>query len=82
MCIYTVMRTISLLALAALTLSPLQTRAGKAFDVKKHLGNLSPFFTPPPVPVGLVGGLGTGMPEGCVLEQLRVLYTALHICCR
>ena len=41
-----------------------------AFDVKQHLGNLSPFFTPSSK---LVGGLGTGMPDGCSLEQVQLV---------
>lgn len=42
-----------------------------AFDVKQHLGNLSPQFTPS---FGLAGGLGTGMPSECSLEQVQLLH--------
>lgn len=41
-----------------------------AFDVKQHLGNLSPQFTPS---FGLAGGLGTGMPSDCSLEQVQLV---------
>lgn len=41
-----------------------------AFDVKQHLGNLSPQFTPS---FGLAGGLGTGMSSECSLEQIQLV---------
>ena len=44
----------------------------KSFDVKKSLGNLSPYFTPEPTN-GLVGGLGTGMPSECSLQQVQLV---------
>ena len=50
-----------------------------AFDVKQHLGNLSPFFTPPIAQgTGLssAGGLGVGMPSGCELEQVQMVGTS------
>ena len=43
------------------------------FEVRRSLGNLSPFFTPEPVPPSLVGGLGTGMPEECELVQVQLV---------
>ncbi|KAL5482437.1 hypothetical protein ACEPAI_9031 [Sanghuangporus weigelae] len=60
------------LALFALLLQTQVVQAAPSFDVRKSLGNLSPFFTPKPAG-GLVGGLGTGMPEECSLEQVHLM---------
>ena len=67
------MKTYALLALAAFSLVQIEeVQAARSFDVRRSLGNLSPFFTPKPAG-GLVGGLGTGMPEGCTLEQVHLV---------
>ena len=69
------------LFLALLSLATLQVQASLSssswtnpgkFDVRRSLGNLSPFFTPEPAP-GLVGGLGTGMPDECELVQVQLV---------
>ena len=44
----------------------------KSFDVKKSLGNLSPYFTPEPTN-GLVGGFGTGISSECSLQQVQLV---------
>ena len=41
-----------------------------AFNFEQHLGNLCPPFKPS---FGLSGDLGTGMPNGCSVEQVQVV---------
>ena len=72
--------SLPLLALAGPALAA-SIRASKSFDLKKHLGNLSPQFEPS---FGLNGGLGVGMPEGCSLEQVQLVCVSvsrpLYLC--
>ena len=40
------------------------------FNFKGHLGNVAPHFKPN---FGLAGGLGTGMPNECSIEQVQLV---------
>ena len=67
---------VNALGMALLLESMMGLQVEAAFDVKQHLGNLSPFFKPAIVQgngLSSAGGLGTGMPSGCVLEQVQMV---------
>lgn len=61
-------------SISLLSLLPAVVNVDASFDFTQHLGILTPPFTPS---FGLDGGLGSGMPSVCSLEQVQVVSTGV-----
>lgn len=57
-------------SISLFSLLPAVVNVDATFDFTQHLGIVTPPFTPS---FGLAGGLGSGMPSVCSLEQVQVV---------